>query len=131
MSKFEQAVRMKLRFNTVVGSLNVENLWDLPIESVNGLSLKDLAIELGNKINSQPAKTLDFFEAVPTIDSTLQLQFDIVKHIVVTKLTENKAKSEEMANKSQQEYIKTIIAEKKKDDLKSKSVEELEALIKG
>lgn len=129
MNIFEQASREKLRFSTPVGNVSVEDLWDLPLTSVRGLDLHKIALDLQTELNKEPAKSLDFFAFAPAKNLTLQLKFDIVKHIVTTKVAENHAKSEQAAKDSQREQIKALIAEKKQEDLKSKSVEELEALL--
>jgi len=129
MNIFEQATKAKLRFSTTAGNISVEDLWDLPLTSARRLNLHHIALELQTAIDKQPTKALDFFSAVAVSDPLLQLRFDIVKHIVITKVAENQAKSEQAAKDSQREQIKALIVEKKQEDLKSKSVEELEALL--
>ena len=129
MNIFEQASRENLRFSTSVGNISVEDLWDLPLTSVKGLDLHKIALDLQTELSKEPAKSLDFFAFAPAKNPTLQLKFDIVKHIVTTRVAENHTKSEQAAKDSQREQIKALIAEKKQEDLKSKSVEELEALL--
>lgn len=126
---FEQANRNKLRFPSVVGNLTVEDLWDLPLESAKRESLKNLATKLQVQIDSQPATALDFFETTSTVDPKLQLQFDIIKHIVITKMDENKAKSTAKAKESKRAHIESIIREKEDAALREQSIEELKASI--
>lgn len=71
MSIFQQASRSKLRFATQLGNLSTEDLWDLPLTSVKGVSLKSIATDLQKQITAQPMKELDFFELSEATDNTL------------------------------------------------------------
>lgn len=54
---FEQAVRQKLRFQTVRGLLTVEQLWDLPLDK-GEVNLYQIATELVADTQSKPEKEL-------------------------------------------------------------------------
>jgi hypothetical protein len=129
MSIFEQAVKAKLRFATSVGSLSVEDLWDLPITSSNKTNLKDIAVSLQKQISATPTAALDFFDTATTVDPMVQLRFDIVKHIVLEKQAENKLKSEAKVKETQRVEIEGLIKLKKLEQLSDKTLEELEAML--
>ena len=130
MSIFEQAVKAKLRFATSVGSLSVEDLWDLPITSSNKANLKDIAVSLQKQISATPTAALDFFDTATTVDPMVQLRFDIVKHIVLEKQAENKLKSEAKVKETQRVEIEGLIKLKKLEQLSDKTLEELEAMLR-
>ncbi len=122
---FEQAARRKLRFVTDIGSLSVEQLWDLPLEAKAGrLSLDMIAIDLHEQLEKVKTKS---FVSGSKKDPVTQLQFDIVKHIIDTRVAENKAKTEQKQRDSQIEKLSETLAKKKDAALEDMSVEELEA----
>ena len=127
MSIFQQASRSKLRFTTQLGNLSTEDLWDLPLTSANGVSLKSIATELQLQVSAQPLKELDFFDVPEATDSTLQLRFDIVKHIVTTRVAESHDKSAEAAKDTKRAQLQALINDKLQDELKGKSIDELQA----
>lgn len=127
MSIFQQASRAKLRFATQLGQLSTEDLWELPLTSAKGVSLKSIATDLQTQVSAQPMKELDFFELPEATDSTLQLRFDIVKHIVTTRVAESRDKSAEAAKETKRAQLQALINDKLQDELKNKSVEELQA----
>ena len=127
MSIFQQASRSKLRFATQLGNLSTEDLWDLPLTSAKGVSLKSIATDLQLQISAQPLKELDFFDVVEATDSTLQLRFDIVKHIVTTRVAESRDKSAEAAKETKRAQLQALINDKLQDELKGKSIDELQA----
>ena len=127
MSIFQQASRAKLRFATQLGQLSTEDLWELPLTSAKGVSLKSIATDLQKQITAQPMKELDFFELSEATDNTLQLRFDIVKHIVTTRVAESRDKSAEAAKETKRAQLQALINEKLQDELKGKSVAELQA----
>lgn len=118
---FEKAARLKLRF-PFRGQCSVEDLWDL--------SLKDLDFiykSLRRQQKEQEGESL--LDAKSQANEVLDLQIDIVKHIVTVKLAEKEARENEAARAERKQKILAIIESKQEDELREKSVEELEALI--
>ena len=120
---FEQASRLKLRFATSKGSVSVEELWDLPLQSTNKDSLDSIAIDLNSKIKQLGEES--FVTEKTKSNTTLTLAFDIVKHVIAVRLKENADKALISANKAKKDKILAIIANKQDSALEEKSVEEL------
>ena len=57
--------------------------------------------------------------------------FEIVKHVIRVRLDERKRAETERQNRDAKDKLRQILAEKKEAGLRDKSVEELEAMIKG
>ena len=124
---FEQASRLKLRFNTVKGLLLVEDLWFIPLSSVKSdvANLNSIAIDLDKQLKE--STTISFVEQTSTKENTeLQLKFDIVKHIIDVRLEENKAASQEREKKQQKQELMELIQRKKAEQTESLPLEELE-----
>lgn len=122
---FEQAARRKLRFVTDIGNLTVEQVWDLPLEAKAGrLSLDLIAIDLHEQLEKVKTKS---FVSGSKKDPVTQLQFDIVKHIIDTRIAENTAKTEAKKRESEIAKITDTLAKKKDEALDGLSVEQLEA----
>jgi hypothetical protein len=122
MNLFEEATRKKQRFQ-YKGICSVEDLWDLSVEEL------DSVYQTLRK--QQEARSGDSLLNKRTqIDRTLQLQVEIVKHIVSVKLTEKEEKVAKAEKKQRKQKIAEIIAEKRDESLKNMSLEELEKLHK-
>ena len=127
MSLFEQAARKKIRFETSAGVWTVEDLWDMPLEKRGRLAnLNDLAIGLHNELQ---ATQVSFVTPVTEKNSDIQLKFDLVKHVIDTRLAENTAAAARVAKAQEKQKLLAILARKKEGDLEGKTVEELEAMI--
>lgn len=124
---FEQAARAKLRFETKLGDLTVEQLWDLPLthSNVTRVTLDSIAVELDEQL--EKGKTKSFVNSKKK-DTILQLKFDVVKHIIDTREAENAAKVEEAGKSAQREKLDRLIAQKREGELEGKSIEELEEM---
>lgn len=126
MDIYKKALKEHLRFNTSKGALSTEQVFDL--------SQKDLSSEI-RKIKKVLKDTdddeLSFLDGTKNVDATEQLRFDILKDVYLTKKEESEVASKAKENKEFKEKILDLIAEKKNEDLKSKSVEELQEMIKG
>lgn len=123
---FEEASKLKLRFQTSVGVLSVEDLWDLPLVS-QGISLDNLAKLLNKAVKESEEKS--FVVKKSTMNITLGLKFDIVKHIIKVKLEEAEASEKKEINKAKKEKILELLAKKKDDALEEKSEDELKELL--
>ena len=123
---YKRASKLKLRFDTNIGSLSVEDLWDLPLKDGRShLDLNRLAKELHRDVKEDEEE--DFVTPRSSNDQVLNLKFDIVKDIIATKTAEAEAAEDRETKKAQKQQILGIIAEKQADELKGLSVEELKA----
>ena len=123
---FENAARLKYRFSTTSGVLSVEDLWQLPLTSKRFISLNGIARNLYQAIKS----TDDLPDFVNnTADSKLQEmqdKFEIVKHIIEVLKAELDATKQANVLRNQKALLVEILHEKKNDELKALSVEDLE-----
>ena len=127
MSIFEQATRAKLRFQTARGNLSVEQLWDLPLDK-GDITLHTLVEELLNETSKTTSDKLSFFKkAVPT-NKTAELKFEIVKHIVTTRVAEMENKLLESIKETEKNELDKLIAAKKAEAKANLTLEELEAM---
>ena len=123
---FEQASRLKLRFDTSLGKLTIEDLWDLPLSSRKGASLDNVAISLSNKVKDEVETS--FVKKRDKANARLELKFNLVKHIIEVRLAEIDKAEQSAVAKTKRDAIDTILLEKEADALKGMSVEDLEKL---
>lgn len=122
---FEQASRLKLRFATDRGDIDVEQVWGLPLSSTVGkLNLDDLARGLHQSLSTQ---TMSFVGAsVVSKEAELNaLRLEIVKHVISVRLAENQAKLLQAAKAERKAKIMDLISRKQDAALEGKSLDEL------
>mgnify|MGYP003407086937 CR=1 FL=1 len=122
---FTDASRLKLRFNTVVGVLSVEDLWDLPLESKNKVNLDSIAINLHRELKDTKEES---FISKSKANPILEMKLDIVKYIIGVKLQESEDRAKAKVKSEQRAKIADLIEEKQNESLKSLSLDELKAL---
>lgn len=120
---YKEAAKLKLRFVTTRGSLSVEQLYDLPLAE-----LDVLAVSLQEEYKESGKKS--FLIAKSAKDKIAKLRFDIVLDVLNTKVDEAKAITEEQERKAHNQKILGLIADKQDEELKGKSVKELEKMLK-
>lgn len=123
MEMYQQATKQKLRIATTKGMLSVEQLWDLPLTD-----LDTLAVSLEDAYNNSKGKS--FLTKKTLKDKDIKLQFDIVLDVLGIKAEEQEEKKNEKEAKEHNQKILGLIAEKKDESLKGKSIKELEAMLK-
>ena len=123
MDNFKLATQQKLRVQTNKGLLSVEQLWDLKLED-----LDSLAVSLEEDYNNSKGKS--FLQKRTVKDKNLKLQFDIVLDILQTKSEEMSEAQEKAEKKKHNQKILQLIAEKQDEELKGKSLKQLEAMLK-
>ena len=127
---YKKAAQVKLRIQTCKGLLSVEDIWGLSLANLDA-SIRSLAPAVKN---TQTADSdLDFLssnsETKSEETSLLELSFEILKDVYMTKKEEANAKAKARETKEFNQKIMSLIAEKQENSLKDKSVEELMAMI--
>lgn len=121
MEIFKLATQQKLRFNTSKGVLSTEQLWDLSLNELDAL-----AVSLQEEYESSSKKSFLVKRSVK--DKTAKLKFDVVLDVLTTKNEELEAAKEKAEDKAYNEKIDRLIAEKQEENLKSKSIKELQGM---
>lgn len=126
MNIFEQALKQKLRFDTVRGNLTTEQLFDLPLQSKsNQANLDSIAIALDTELKETSQKS--FVNNVSPNAAVLELKLEIVKYIIKERMELNKKRIEEQERLSKKQQLLDLINQKEQESLSSKSLEELKA----
>ena len=128
MSKlFEQLTRTKARFATARGMISTEDLWDLPLTSVNGVSLDGIAKDLHETLGES---TFSLTKSTKKDEET-ELKFEAVKYIFAVKTEEAKDARKATANKAEKAKLVDALAIKEGEELAGKSTKELKRAIKA
>jgi len=122
---FEEASRMKIRFDTTRGKISTEDLWDLPLTE-----LDTIAVDLRKAIDERP-KVSFITKSKPRKDKVLAIKFAVVKAIIDTLLAEADIKAKQADNKAQKEKILRILEAKEEEDLRSMSKKDLKKMVKS
>ena len=118
---FEFASRNKVRF-PFKGMISVEDLWDLSLTNL------DLIYKTLNKQVKQSEEE-SLLSTKASVDTELEVQIAIVKHIVSVKLTEKEAAEKASAKKAQKQKIMSIIATKQYEALQNSSIDDLKKML--
>lgn len=121
---FKKASKKKIRFNTNVGMLSVEQLWDLDLPQ-----LDTLAVSLEKAYKESGGKS--FLSTDDKKDKDLKLRFDIVLEVLQDKMKIAEAARKAAETKAHNQKILAIIAKKKDQELEDADVAELEAMLQG
>jgi hypothetical protein len=119
MIMFEQATRLKLRFRSPNGLIGVEDLWDLPLKTLDSIAV-GLRKELRNTEES-------FLEE--STDKTLEQRFNVVKHILEVKKAESQAASEAKEIRAKKQTLMAALERKQNQQLEEMSAEQIQAEI--
>jgi len=122
MDIYKRGIKQKLRFKTLVGLLSIEQLMDLTLDQ-----LDQLAVELEDKSTKSDRKS--FLKVATVQEAEHKLRFDIVFDILDTKIKAHEVAAKAAETRAQKQKIHALIADKKDEALKGKSLAELEALL--
>ena len=118
---FEYAVRNKVRF-PFRGMISVEDLWDLSLTNLDSIYK-----ELNKQVKQSEEESL--LTTKTSVDTELEVQIAIVKHIVSVKLAEQEVREKAAAKKAQKQRIMSIIAAKEDEALQNSSVDDLKKML--
>lgn len=129
---YKKASRLKLRFESSRGPLTAEMLWDLKITE-----LKTMVKAQAEKLQKleKPGDDLSFLEEIITSNETKEieiekLRFDILKDVFITRKDEARDAAADVKKKEELSHLREILRDKKEEELKKLSAEELEERIR-
>jgi hypothetical protein len=122
MNIFEKASREKLRFQTTKGFVTTEDLWDLSLDS-----LDNIAIATREKL--EKASTKSFVAKKTTGNKKLELELEVLKHVITDKVEKIEAAKFRSKNQAELATLEALAAEKQMENLKSLSIEDLQKRI--
>jgi len=120
MDIFEQATRKAIRFASTNGNITTEDLWNLSLEK-----LDVIAIAINKQLKE--SKEESFIKTKSNENSILDLKLEIVKHIINVKIAEKEQRENDIVIRQKRAEILEELEKKKKENLSTKTVEELEA----
>lgn len=118
---FEYATRNKVRF-PFKGMISVEDLWDLSLTNLDSIYKT-----LNKQVKQSEEESLLSTKA--SVDTELEVQITIVKHIVSVKLAEKEASERASAKREQKQKIMSIIATKENEALQNSSIDDLKKML--
>ena len=118
MSNFEKASRLKLRFS-INGNNTTEELWDFSKEA-----LADYEVSLKESIEKQ-GKTNRFAKKNDKL-AIEELKLAIVSQIIDIKVAEEDESVNAAAKRAKRNEILSLIADKQKEEMRNKSLEDLQ-----
>lgn len=123
---FEQASRLKLRFNVkgtesirINGMFSTEQLWDIPLVLLDNV-YQSIQLQYSN------SSSLLGENNMPEDDKVRCL---VLKHIVETRIAEEDEAQRQLEKREERQKILRILEEKQDEALSNKSIEELEAML--
>lgn len=123
---FELASRQKLRFETNRGPITTEQLWDLPLTSKNGFDLDSVGQTIIIELESTTTRSL--VKTAPNPRATqLNLQLDIIKHVIAVKQAENAAKLQAAEKAAKREKLVAALANQEDKALANLTPEQIRA----
>ena len=118
---FEFATRNKVRF-PFKGMISVEDLWDLSLTNLDSIYKT-----LNKQVKQSEEESL--LSTKLSVDTELEVQIAIVKHIVSVKLAEKEAAEKAHAKREQKQKIMSIIATKENEALQNSSIDDLKKML--
>jgi len=118
---FEYATRNKVRF-PFKGMISVEDLWDLSLPNLDSIYKT-----LNKQVKQSEEESL--LNTKSNIDTELEVQIAIVKHIVSVKLAEQEAREKARTKREQKQKIMSIIAAKQDEALQNSSIDDLKKML--
>ena len=130
---FEIAARKKYRFETPVGSVTVEDLYDLPLLPPGNTravraNLNDVARTINNQIKALDEESF-VDQAIPGVTDLVN-KLNLVKEVIAYKQAKADAAVANARKAQQRDTLRLAIAEAEAREIGSKSVDELKAMLK-
>ena len=123
-------MKLHLRYTTKIGRVTTEELWSLKMSDLQS-AVEDAYKEKERLQGAGGQGELSFLETKPQDPEIEQavLRFEVLKDVYLTRVEDSKQAKENYQTSKEIQELEDILAEKKRDDTKSMSAEDLEKLI--
>lgn len=118
MNIFEEATRKALRYDVAQGNVDTEDLWVLPMPTLDTIAKK-----LNKAIKEVGEES---FIEMSRVDPRISLAFKVVKHVIKVRLEEKENEKNAVIRKARKEHILSIMANKQNTQDNEKSMEDLQ-----
>lgn len=120
------AARQKFRFNTTLGLLSTEQLWELPLQSTKAgtATLDSVAQDLNRQVKALEDVSFVTPRAASPKDELTQ-KLEIVKAIIAVKIAERDAAEQARERAQKKAQLTELLARKNEQKLESLSEEDL------
>lgn len=129
MNIFEQASKLKLRFQSNRGDLSTEDLWDLPLTSKQGFDLDTVAKTVNSTLKTVTEESFVKVTNNPA-QAICELRLEIVKHVIAVKLAANEEARLKAAKAAEREKLLGALADHQDAALKALTPEQIQARLK-
>lgn len=129
MDIFQEATRRKIQFQTNIGNLFTQDLWDLDLKTTprnQHTSLDTLAVQLNAELEAAPRKS--FVDETANDNSETRLKFDVVMAVIAYKKAERDEAVNRANNTATRNKLNELIARKQDAALEEKDIDELRKL---
>jgi hypothetical protein len=124
MNIFQRASKEQLRFNTNLGVLTVEDLWNVKLEH-----LDDLAVSYKRELSDTSGES--FLKKSKVVDNTLQLRLDICKEIIDCRVEELDKEEKRKSVKAKNQRIMDLIVKKEDEAFEKTDIDELRSMLES
>lgn len=118
------AIRKKFRFPSPAGLLNLEQIWDLPLQHKTGLDLDTVARTINSELRSITEESFVVTKTDPR-KPELEIKLAIVKDVIATKLAEEQAARDKADRKLKRDKILGALSAAEDRSLQSASKDDL------
>ena len=119
MDLFERATKQKIRYRTFAGIFTTEDLWDVPLES-----LDEIAVAMNRDIKKSSSES--FINKENKVPAHKKLAFDVVKRVIEVKLLDKERAAKAAETRAKKEKIMELIAKKQEEAFSEQSLEDLQ-----
>lgn len=124
MNIFETAARNKIRFQSPMGLLSVEELFDLPLQSKSNRDLDTVAKHIARELKSVTEESFVSTASNPAKTEN-ELKLEIVKYVIGVKQAEAAAANEAATKADKKRKLVALLAEKQENELRNLSTEDI------
>lgn len=120
---FEKATRLKLKFKTSRGLIEVSDLWDAPLTSGDEFNLDEIAKTINRKVKEESEES--FVTKKTNEENLLILKLEIVKRIIEVKLNDKENAARNLKEAARKQTLLARLEEIENEGVRAMTKEEV------